>query len=266
MTADDHFTRLAALLELESEAEARQVTEMATRLSPEQAEAGGTCLTGLAVRDGVPGLGGRFLVALANPKTLAFYGAFFPQFISADLPVGPQLAILCVSFVAIGVGWMMRGDGKKEEKKDNPIAETKDTKGTDEPTGPRILLNEDFTEPFEQRLGIPKRWSEGNGFRVVKGEGEQVYLELGPQSVLRFVKLPPDLALGDDFAIDVSHHRATRAPREGIIGIEGSQRRNRRRIRGGSLERLLRVPMKHIAQRIRFDKPARIACDDRVLQ
>lgn len=44
-----------------------------------------------------------FLVALANPKTLAFYGAFFPQFISADLPVGPQLAVLCVSFVAIAV-------------------------------------------------------------------------------------------------------------------------------------------------------------------
>jgi threonine/homoserine/homoserine lactone efflux protein len=45
-----------------------------------------------------------FLVALSNPKTLAFYGAFFPQFISADLPAGPQLAVLCVIFVAIGVG------------------------------------------------------------------------------------------------------------------------------------------------------------------
>lgn len=45
-----------------------------------------------------------FLVALSNPKTLAFYGAFFPQFISPDLPAAPQLAILCVTFVVIGVG------------------------------------------------------------------------------------------------------------------------------------------------------------------
>jgi threonine/homoserine/homoserine lactone efflux protein len=45
-----------------------------------------------------------FLVALSNPKTLAFYGAFFPQFVSADLPVGPQLLVLCVTFVVIGVG------------------------------------------------------------------------------------------------------------------------------------------------------------------
>lgn len=44
-----------------------------------------------------------FLVALSNPKTLAFYGAFFPQFISPDLPAAPQLALLCVTFVAIAV-------------------------------------------------------------------------------------------------------------------------------------------------------------------
>ena len=44
-----------------------------------------------------------FLVALSNPKTLAFYGAFFPQFISPDLAVAPQLAVLCITFVVIGV-------------------------------------------------------------------------------------------------------------------------------------------------------------------
>jgi threonine/homoserine/homoserine lactone efflux protein len=52
-----------------------------------------------------------FLVALSNPKTLAFYGAFFPQFVSPDLPAAPQLAVLCVSFVAIAVlldtGWAL---------------------------------------------------------------------------------------------------------------------------------------------------------------
>lgn len=44
-----------------------------------------------------------FLVALSNPKSLAFYGAFFPQFISPALPPGPQLAVLCTSFLAIAV-------------------------------------------------------------------------------------------------------------------------------------------------------------------
>jgi superfamily I DNA and/or RNA helicase len=63
---EEHFLRLHQLLELESEAEARQVAEWATRLSPADAEAGGTALVGLAVRDGSPGLGGRYIVALAK--------------------------------------------------------------------------------------------------------------------------------------------------------------------------------------------------------
>lgn len=44
-----------------------------------------------------------FLVALSNPKPLAFYGAFFPQFISPDLALARQLAVLCITFVVIGV-------------------------------------------------------------------------------------------------------------------------------------------------------------------
>ncbi len=44
-----------------------------------------------------------FLVSLTNPKTLLFYGAFLPQFISPDPPVGPQLALLCATCVAIAV-------------------------------------------------------------------------------------------------------------------------------------------------------------------
>jgi threonine/homoserine/homoserine lactone efflux protein len=49
------------------------------------------------------------LVSLTNPKTLLFYGAFFPQFVSRGRPVGPQLAVLSVSFLAIAIlidgGW-----------------------------------------------------------------------------------------------------------------------------------------------------------------
>jgi threonine/homoserine/homoserine lactone efflux protein len=45
-----------------------------------------------------------FLVSLSNPKTLVFYGAFFPQFVSAEAPVGPQVAVLCVTFLVIAAG------------------------------------------------------------------------------------------------------------------------------------------------------------------
>src|SRR5262249_15565586 len=37
-----------------------------------------------------------FFVALSNPKTLAFFTAFLPQFIDPRLPIGHQLAIMCV--------------------------------------------------------------------------------------------------------------------------------------------------------------------------
>jgi homoserine/homoserine lactone efflux protein len=52
-----------------------------------------------------------FLVSLTNPKTLLFYGAFFPQFISLDRPLGPQVALLCATFVVIATlldgGWAL---------------------------------------------------------------------------------------------------------------------------------------------------------------
>jgi len=55
--------------------------------------------------------GRGFLISLTNPKTLLFYGAFFPQFIAADLPPGPQIALLALSFMAVAVlvdsGWAL---------------------------------------------------------------------------------------------------------------------------------------------------------------
>jgi homoserine/homoserine lactone efflux protein len=52
-----------------------------------------------------------FLVSLTNPKTLLFYGAFFPQFIGIDRPLGPQVAVLCATFLAIATaldaGWAL---------------------------------------------------------------------------------------------------------------------------------------------------------------
>ena len=45
-----------------------------------------------------------FLISLTNPKTLLFYGAFFPQFLSPDAPFAPQVALLSVTFFVIAAG------------------------------------------------------------------------------------------------------------------------------------------------------------------
>jgi threonine/homoserine/homoserine lactone efflux protein len=51
------------------------------------------------------------VVNVSNPKPLAFIAAFFPQFIDASLPIGPQVLIMGVSYVAIGgtldAGWAL---------------------------------------------------------------------------------------------------------------------------------------------------------------
>ena len=53
--------------------------------------------------------GRGFLVALSNPKTIAFFTAFLPQFIDPDLPVGRQLVVMCVVSVLLATvtdsGW-----------------------------------------------------------------------------------------------------------------------------------------------------------------
>ena len=52
-----------------------------------------------------------FLVSLANPKTLAFYAAFFPQFLNSRAPLAPQLFLLCATFLALAAivdcGWAL---------------------------------------------------------------------------------------------------------------------------------------------------------------
>lgn len=44
------------------------------------------------------------VVALTNPKTIAFFTAFLPQFVDPNLPAGPQLAVMCAAwFVLAGL-------------------------------------------------------------------------------------------------------------------------------------------------------------------
>ena len=43
------------------------------------------------------------LVSLTNPKTLLFFGAFLPQFVSTDRTVVPQLMILAATFLVLAV-------------------------------------------------------------------------------------------------------------------------------------------------------------------
>jgi homoserine/homoserine lactone efflux protein len=50
-----------------------------------------------------------FLVALSNPKTIAFFTAFLPQFVDPRLPTAPQLALMCAVSVLLAAlsdsGW-----------------------------------------------------------------------------------------------------------------------------------------------------------------
>ena len=61
-----HFDRLLGLLELESQAEARQIVERIRRLPAAEAQTRGYCLVDLVARDATPGLGGRLLLKLAR--------------------------------------------------------------------------------------------------------------------------------------------------------------------------------------------------------
>jgi threonine/homoserine/homoserine lactone efflux protein len=46
-----------------------------------------------------------FFTAGSNPKALLFAAAFLPQFIRADLPQAPQLALLLATFSALEILW-----------------------------------------------------------------------------------------------------------------------------------------------------------------
>jgi threonine/homoserine/homoserine lactone efflux protein len=52
-----------------------------------------------------------FIVAVTNPKSIAFFTAFLPQFIDQSLPIGFQLVVMCATTLVIGfildTGWAL---------------------------------------------------------------------------------------------------------------------------------------------------------------
>ena len=46
-------------------------------------------------------------VALSNPKAILFFAAFFPKFVDASLPQGPQYLVLTLSFFVIETIWQL---------------------------------------------------------------------------------------------------------------------------------------------------------------
>ncbi len=65
-SGENHFSRLARLLELEGRAEAQRAAEQAQRLSPEEAQQTGNSLLDLVVVDEEAGLGSRYLIHLGG--------------------------------------------------------------------------------------------------------------------------------------------------------------------------------------------------------
>jgi homoserine/homoserine lactone efflux protein len=58
-----------------------------------------------------------FVAAITNPKTIAFFTAFLPQFIDPSLPAGHQLLVMCVVAITMAsvtdCGWaMVAGAGR----------------------------------------------------------------------------------------------------------------------------------------------------------
>jgi superfamily I DNA and/or RNA helicase len=66
--SESHFQRLTRLLEIESQAAARQMLERARKLSADKAEQTGNCLLDLVIMDQDAGLGGRIVVELRKRK------------------------------------------------------------------------------------------------------------------------------------------------------------------------------------------------------
>ncbi len=113
--------------------------------------------------------------------------------------LGLLLVLLLIVF------WPKSGDKQRVDKTNN---NSTDGSGKDNSTEsaadlPRVLVDEDFSTPYQQKLTIPENWEEGEAFRVIKlkDANEKHAMELGRPTGVHFVKLPP-LTLSGDFYIE----------------------------------------------------------------
>ena len=53
-----------------------------------------------------------FMVAISNPKTIAFFTAFLPQFIDPALPAGHQLLVMCTVAITMAALTRLRLGGR----------------------------------------------------------------------------------------------------------------------------------------------------------
>lgn len=143
LQAEDHFGRLARLLELESDAEAEQMRQKMGRLSASEAEKSGLCLTGLVIREESSGLGGRFLLTLGKKNP------------SQDLPwsrLGSGSPVLLTPEGDKGDGWR----GMVCDRKDSTIRVAFDRPIEDDRETPlyRLDLSTDETSRLRQRVAL----------------------------------------------------------------------------------------------------------------
>ena len=94
---EDHFQRLIRLLELEAEAEKQQRLQEMQRFSAAEAEASGSTLTTLVIRDETAGLGGRILLTLGKrnqtvPLPWTRLNGGSPVILSEENPANPTSA------------------------------------------------------------------------------------------------------------------------------------------------------------------------------
>jgi ATP-dependent RNA/DNA helicase IGHMBP2 len=138
-TLEDHFQRLARLLNLEARAEAEQARLRIEGLSGAEAERRGDCLVGLVVIDESSGLGGRCLVTLSKRNR----SAALPW---TRLQVGSPVVVIAEGEPG---GWERRGVVCARRERHLQVAVTDPLDETD--GGYRVVLSSDEISRERQR-------------------------------------------------------------------------------------------------------------------
>ncbi len=146
-STEEHFQRLLRLLDLEAEAEKQEALRDMQRRSPAAAEASGSSLTNLVIRDEDAGLGGRILLTLGKrnenlPLPWTRLGSGTPVILSEE---GTRSA---------GEGW--RGIVSRLQKDSIQVALAQWPETESERSSFRLDRSSDEISRQRQRLGLDK--------------------------------------------------------------------------------------------------------------